>query len=79
VAVEVLLRRLGRDEFLVEEPADGAASGTGVAQGLPGRDELSILVEQVLEPTERASPLQGPAQSSPIARSLTRSAKSTIS
>ena len=36
VAVEVLLRRLGRDEFLVEEPTDGAASGAGVAQVCQG-------------------------------------------
>ncbi len=43
------------DEALVQEPFDGAALGSDVTQGVPGRDQLGkVLVELVLEPTERS-------------------------
>ncbi|WP_295696897.1 hypothetical protein [Lapillicoccus sp.] len=53
------------DQVSFEEPVDGAAPGSDVAEGVLRRDQLGkLLVELVLEPTERSRPLKRPGQAS---------------
>jgi hypothetical protein len=52
------------DEGVVEEPFDGAALGVGVAVGVPGWQQVGVLlVEFVPEPAENASPGDDSAES----------------
>jgi len=58
-----LLSGVIRDEALVLEPVDGAALSSDVTQRVPRRDQLGkVLVELVLEPTERSPPLKRPGK-----------------
>ena len=62
------------DESLVHQPLDSPDSGPGVTHPLPGRDQVGLMVVQlVLEPPERSLPLQRRAQASgscPVADAL---------
>ncbi len=68
------------DEAMVQEPFDGAALGSNVTQRVPGRDELwVVLIELVLETTERSTPLKRPGQASAGRIVADASAKSAMS
>jgi hypothetical protein len=48
------------DELVVDEPFDRASVGASVAEGVPGVQQVGVLVVElvVLEPAKRAPPLQ---------------------
>ena len=49
------------DQRVVDEPLDSAALGTYVAERVPRRQQLRVLVvEFILEPTERSPALDSP-------------------
>jgi hypothetical protein len=54
---------LGVDERVVHQPLDRSALGSGVAEGVPDRQQMRVLLVQfVLEPAKRSSTLDGPGQ-----------------
>src|SRR6266496_670659 len=54
------------DERVVGEPLDGAAPGAGIAEGVPRRQQVRmLLVELVFEPAEGSLALDGPCQPAP--------------
>lgn len=47
------------NQVLVQEPLDGASLGSHITQGMPCRDQLGmVLVQLVPEPSERSPSLQ---------------------
>jgi len=47
------------DEALIQKPIDGAVLGSKVTEGVPRRDQLGmVLIELVLEPAKRSRPLK---------------------
>lgn len=54
MVVAVFLGGFWGHELLVEEPLDGSSAGPSLAKGLPGRDQVGVLVDLVLESPERA-------------------------
>ena len=53
------------DESLVAQPFDGSPLGSNITQGVPRRDQVGVVfVDQVLESSERPSPLQSLGQAS---------------
>ena len=68
------------DEPVVEQPLDGAALGAVVAEGVPDREQLGVLlVKLVLEPAEGAPALDGAAEAVGARSSLIWSANSAMS
>lgn len=68
------------DESLVHHPPDDPEPCPAITQGVPRRDELRAgSVDLVLETTERCFPWSDWLSRPPAARSLTPSAKSTMS
>ena len=58
--------RLVVNERVVGQPLDGTAPGAGIAEGLPPRQQVRmLLVELIFEPAEGPPALNGPRQPAP--------------
>jgi hypothetical protein len=63
MAGQVLAGVLVADERVVRQPLDGTPPGTGIAKGVPRRQQVRVLlVELVLEPAKGPLALDGPCQ-----------------
>lgn len=60
MVVRESLSGLFLDQALLHQPADGAASRSGITKGLPDRDQLRVaLVQLVAEPPETGNDASG--------------------
>ena len=77
VLVEETRDRVVVDERVVGEPFDRAAVGTGVAEGVPRRQQARVLVIHLgFEPAEGALALESPRNSPPRAPAFSLCEKS---
>jgi hypothetical protein len=68
------------DERVVDQPLDGAAVGSGRVEGVPGRQQVGVvLVQAIFEPAERTLAWMARVRLPPARWSLTSSAKSAMS
>ena len=66
VPVKEATRRIGIDERTIGQPLHGAAPGAGIPEGVPGRQQVRVLLmELIFEPAEGPLALDSPRQPPP--------------